>query len=386
MPSYHFSAQIIGRSSGRSAVAAAAYRAGERLRDERSGQEHDFSKRRGIAHQEILLPDGAATWLADRGKLWNHVEALEKRKDAQLAREINVALPHELTQEQRLQLVRDFVRQNFVSRGMVADIAWHDPVPEKGDDPRNVHAHILLTLRQARGDGLHSVKTREWNSDTLLQAWRKAWGEHQNRALERAGLRERVDHRRLDEQRRDAERRGDRAAALELDRAPEIHMGRRARRTIRNGNTPQSHARAESTARPSQGRFRSATRPERRVREVSYRTFDQGSRPAWNTAIVAGNVKRTYDQVDKLERQAARLRERRLRSLRLANMPAMRQALGMERRQLIARKHAQRSEALGRLIEELLAGLFVVRKRRHNRHRNLLQVRERDLPGGRRRD
>ncbi|MGF0540751.1 MobQ family relaxase [Agrobacterium sp. ES01] len=386
MPSYHFSAQIIGRKAGHSSVAAAAYRAGARLRDERSGREHDFLRKRGVAHSEIVLPEGAAPWLADRQVLWNHVEALEKRKDAQLAREINMALPHELTAAQRLELVRGFVREQFVRHGMVADIALHEPVPEKGDDPRNFHAHVLLTLRQARGDGLGAVKTRAWNSDTLLKAWREAWSLHQNRALERAGGRERVDHRRLREQRQDAERRGDRPAALALDRAPEVHMGRRARRILRNDARPESRERQDSTARPSGGVFRSARQAERRFRPVEYPVFDQGSRPVWNASIVAGNVKRTYDLVDKLERQAVRVRERHLRSLRLANVPAMRLALGMDYRQAIARKHVQRSEALGRVIEELLAGLFHIRKRRMDRHRSLLRVREHHLFAGRRRD
>lgn len=386
MASYHFSVQIIGRRAGHSVVAAAAYRAGERLRDDRAEREHDFSKRRGVAHSEIMLPEGAAPWLAQRGRLWNHAEALERRKDAQLAREINMALPHELTHAGRVEMVRAFVRENFISQGMVADIAWHDPVPEKGDDPRNFHAHILLTLRQARGDGLRAVKTREWNSDTLLQAWRASFSHHQNRALERAGRRERVDHRPLAVQRDDAVTRRDMAHAAELDRTPEIHMGRRARQVMRTGRVPESRARADNTARPSAGTFRSSPRPERRCREVTYQAFDDGSRPARNAAIVAGNVKRSYDLVDKLERQAVRLRERRLRSLRLSNMPAMRIALGMERRQRIARKHAQRSESLGRMIEELLAGLFELRKRRQERHRGLLQVRDNKRSGGRRRD
>lgn len=386
MPSYHFSAQIIGRKAGYSSVAAAAYRAGARLHDTRNDREHDFSRRRGVAHCEIVLPEGAAPWLADRQALWNHVEALEKRKDAQLAREINMALPHELSAAQRLDLVRGFVREQFVRHGMVADIAVHEPVPEKGDDPRNFHAHVLLTLRQAQGDGLRAVKTREWNSDTLLKAWREAWSHHQNRALERAGARERVDHRRLQEQRQDAERRGDRTAMLVLDRMPEVHMGRRARQILRKEARPESRPRRDSTARPSGGEFRSARKAEKRFRPVDYAAFDQGSRPIWNASIVAGNIRRTYDLVDKLERQAVRLRERRLRSLRIANMPAMRLALGLDRRHAIARKHIQRSEALGRVIEELLAGLFQVRTRRVNRHRSLLQVRERELFGGRRRD
>ena len=134
MASFHFSAQVIGRGKGRSAVAAAAYRAGVRLRDDAAGIAHDYRRRRGVVHSEIIVPDGAAAW----------------RKDAQLAREINVALPHELSVEERRSLLQGFVREQFVARGMVADLAIHEPVD---GDARNHHAHILLTLRQATPDG-----------------------------------------------------------------------------------------------------------------------------------------------------------------------------------------------------------------------------------------
>lgn len=151
MASYHFSAQPVKRSEGRSVVAMAAYRAGARLKDERRGIDVDFRRRRGVVHSEILAPEGAAAWLLDRGSLWNGVERMEARRDAQLAREINMALPHELEASERLALVRAFVLEHFVALGMVADIAIHAPVEAKGDDPRNFHAHVLLTMRQAGG-------------------------------------------------------------------------------------------------------------------------------------------------------------------------------------------------------------------------------------------
>ncbi len=117
------------------AVAAAAYRAGEKLRDERRGETHDYSRRQGVAYREIMVPEHAPAWLADRETLWSTVEKMETRVDAQLAREINAALPHELSAEERRALVQDFVREQFVSCGMVADFALHDPVPEKGTIP-----------------------------------------------------------------------------------------------------------------------------------------------------------------------------------------------------------------------------------------------------------
>ena len=389
MASYHFSAQIIGRKSGRSAVAAAAYRAGARLIDSRRGQVCDFTRRRGVAHTEILVPEGAADWLADRERLWNHVEAIERRTDAQLAREINMALPHELTAAERLELVRGFVREQFVSRGMVADIAIHEPVTEKGDDPRNFHAHVLLTLRQGEAHGLRRVKTREWNADTLLTAWRTAWEVHQNRALERAGHRAAVDHRTLRAQRVAAVLRGDAVAAAALDRTPEVHIGPQARKAHTHERVAASRVRPQATARPAQGRWTSARDPVRRRRAVNYPALDQGSRVDWNAAIVERNRRRTYGLADKFERQAARLRQREMRAQRLlagggpSRSPQKPGGAPLERRQALARKHVGQVRGLLAAIERILAELFHIRDLRGRRSRDLLRVRVQGLDGGR---
>ncbi|PVE49877.1 hypothetical protein DC415_23910 [Agrobacterium tumefaciens] len=373
---------IVKRSAGQSSVAAAAYRSGQRLDDIRSGVAHDYSRRRGIAHAEIMLPEGAAPWMADRQLLWNHVESVEARKDAQLSREINMALPAEITAQDRLELVRLFVREQFVSRGMVADFALHDPVPEKGDDPRNFHAHIMLTLRQAGPHGLRRVKTREWNSDEMLKEWRLAWADYQNRALERAGRRERVDARSLNEQRQDALRSGDQRAAMTLDRAPEIHMGRRARNLERRGHSPVSQLRQERTARPAGGRFRSAHEAQLRKRGVFYEQFDHGSRTQWNAEILSRNQQRARARIDKLERQAVRLRQRHLRALKMS--AAMKMALGIDRRQVMAQRHAQLSWSLLQTVERLIADLLQVRTHRQRRYHDLLRAREQGRGGARR--
>ncbi len=139
--------QIIGRSAGRSAVSCAAYRAGERLLDNRSDKVHDYSNKLGVVHSEILAPSHAAAFLSDREQLWNHVETCERRKDAQLARDVTLALPHELPPDQRLALARNFVQEAFVSCGMIADLNIHAQQAHRGDDPRNHHAHVMLTLR-----------------------------------------------------------------------------------------------------------------------------------------------------------------------------------------------------------------------------------------------
>ncbi len=177
MATYHFSAKIISRSSGRSSVAAAAYRAAEQLVDQRQGLEHDYVRRSGVLHTEVLLPSGAPEWLRKCESLWNAVEAVEKRKDAQLAREVVVALPHEVSDKERLELVRGFAQVAFVDRGMIADIAIH--APGKEGDQRNHHAHIMLTTRSLDAEGFGG-KDRSWNSKALLEEWREDWAEHVN--------------------------------------------------------------------------------------------------------------------------------------------------------------------------------------------------------------
>lgn len=241
---------VIGRANGHSAVAAAAYRAGEKLRDEGTGQEHDYSRRHGVAHSEIMLPADCDERLADRSYLWNEVEASEKRKDAQLCRSVTLALPHELTAEQRLELARTFVQEQFVSKGMIADLAIHEPVAEKGDNPKNFHAHVLLTLRKGTASGLHPVKTREWNARDLMKHWRAAWATSQNLALEQAGHRERVDHRRLEEQRAEAWRRQDVDRAVKLTRYPERDIGHRSWAMLKQGVEPDPAKRRERKRKP----------------------------------------------------------------------------------------------------------------------------------------
>lgn len=234
MAVYHLSVKPISRGSGRSAVAAAAYRSGERLTNERDGQTHDYSRRHGVEHTEVMTPDNAPDWMQDRGKLWNAVETVEKRKDARLSREVEIALPRELTPGQRVELVREFVRSEFVGRGMVADVAIHCPTASDGRE--QPHAHIMLTTREIVPQGF-GAKVRDWDRTDALEGWRERWAEHQNQALERAGLGERVDHRTLEAQRAAAlgiandntrtepERAIASKRAAELDREPQPKIG-----------------------------------------------------------------------------------------------------------------------------------------------------------------
>jgi hypothetical protein len=303
---YHFEAQIISREHDgrrRSVVAVAAYRAAERLEDRRQGQVFDYRAKRGVVHQEILLPKGAAKWLGKRETLWNHVEKLEKRRDAQLAREINVSLPHELTPEERLALIRGFVMEEFVTRGMVADLTLHDPVPGESDD-RHFHAHVLLTLREAHGNGLARVKTRAWNSDALLLHWRDQWAVHANRALELAGHTARIDHRSLLDQRDNALQRGDEKAARSLDRLPQIAIGPQAVARHRRG---VPHIPKERLARRHRRREPQKKDPKHRE-----------SRVEQNRRILRGNAHKAQAYAAYYRYRHARLEQRKLRWERIA--------------------------------------------------------------------
>jgi hypothetical protein len=231
MAIYHLRATMISRSQGRSATAASAYRVAERIEDRRTGLTFDYAARGGVDHTEIFAPEHAPDWVYDRSELWNRVEESETRKNSQVAREVRVALPDELTHTQRLELVREFVRSQFVDRGMVADIALH--APGRAGDERNHHAHILLTTREVDADGF-TTKNRDWNKVEVLEGWREAWARDSNAALERAGIEDRVDHRTLVAQRDEAfelasaaRERGDEGAelhetvrAMSLDRPP----------------------------------------------------------------------------------------------------------------------------------------------------------------------
>ncbi|MDB4989831.1 MAG: conjugal transfer protein TraA [Myxococcaceae bacterium] len=190
MALYRFAVSVISRRAGQSAVACAAYRSGETLRCERNGKSFAFAEPERVKHREILAPVGAPAWVFERERLWNSVERSEKRADSQLAREVQLALPLELSEEAQLELARTFIQDEFVSRGMVADFAIHRG---EADDPQP-HVHVMLTMRDLGPDGF-TRKNRHWNSKKLLRHWRQAWEHYVNRALANAGRHERVDHR-----------------------------------------------------------------------------------------------------------------------------------------------------------------------------------------------
>ena len=226
MASYHLSVKTIKRSAGRSATAAAAYRVGERIECQREGRVHDYTRKQGIEETFILTPKDAPDWAQDRSRLWNEAEASETRRNSVTAREWELALPSEISAEDRSQITRDFA-QELVSRyGVAVDVAIH--APHREGDQRNHHAHVLTSTRKLEADGF-TAKTRVLDSAKTggveIEQMRGLWAELQNRALERAGEVSRVDHRSLEAQREAALERGDQLSAEELDRDPELKLG-----------------------------------------------------------------------------------------------------------------------------------------------------------------
>jgi Ti-type conjugative transfer relaxase TraA len=197
MAIYHLHVKVIGRKSGSSAVASAAYRSGSRLRDQRLDRSHDFSGKRGVVHSELMLPENAPEAWSDRERLWNEVEAFEVRKDAQLAREVEFAIPREMSEAQGIELARDFVRGEFVDRGMIADLNVHWDIAEDGMP--KPHAHAMLTMRAVDENGF-GQKVREWNRTEMVERWRERWAELANERMAELDIDARIDHRSLEAQ------------------------------------------------------------------------------------------------------------------------------------------------------------------------------------------
>jgi Ti-type conjugative transfer relaxase TraA len=197
MAIYHLHVKVIGRKSGASAVASAAYRSGSRLRDERLNRSHDFSAKRGVVHSEMLLPENAPEAWGDREGLWNEVEAFEVRKDAQLAREVEFAIPREMSEAQGIELARDFALAEFVGLGMIADLNVHWDVGEDGMP--KPHTHLMLTMRAVDKNGF-GPKVRDWNRTEMVERWRERWAELANERLAELDIDARIDHRSLEAQ------------------------------------------------------------------------------------------------------------------------------------------------------------------------------------------
>jgi hypothetical protein len=243
MAIFHSHIQIITRGKGKSAIAAAAYRAAEAITNEIDGTVHDYTRKRGIAHKEIILPSHAPSEYSDRSVLWNAVEKIEKAENSQLARELDIALPVELTMEENISLARRYVQEQFVNFGMCADLCVHDT--KKG----NPHFHVMLTMRPINDDGswgskqkkeyildeggnkiydpakrqykCRSIPSTDWNNRANADKWREAWEDLVNEELKRHGSDTRIDRRTYEEQ--------------GVEKIPTVHMGAAASQMERKG-------------------------------------------------------------------------------------------------------------------------------------------------------
>lgn len=247
MACYHFTLKQVSKGKGASAVAKAAYHSGERLSDAYYGTVHDYTKKAGIVYKEIFLPPHAPEHLKDRETLWNEVEQVEKNKRAQLANNFEIALMNEFSMEDNILLAKAFVKEQFVARGMIADVAIHDP-PRKQGEEANPHIHVMCPMRPLNEDGTWGVKQKKeivldengqpvigsngkpkeraysvtgWNSKETLQEYRKAWADMVNEFAELTNTPIRVDHRSLKEQ--------------GIDRLPTVHEGPEVRAMEKKG-------------------------------------------------------------------------------------------------------------------------------------------------------
>lgn len=194
MAIFHLEFKIVKRSEGMSSCRKAAYHARCRITDDRTGNTYDFSHRTDLLHHQILAPVSAPAHIIDSSTaLWNEVEKVERQKDGQTARYFDVAIPCELTHDDKIKLVVEYCQKNFVDKGMIADIAFHDI------DGNNPHAHVMLTLKPITADGF-GKKERSWNDKKNVILWRESWSTLANRYLEAAGTEERIDHRSIDTQ------------------------------------------------------------------------------------------------------------------------------------------------------------------------------------------
>ena len=242
---FHFSISMISRGKSKSAVASAAYISCEKLTNEWDGVIHDYHNKKGLLHSEIFLPDNIPKEFQDRSFLWNNVELNEKASNAQLARNFIIALPKELSFEENKNLITDFIQENFVSKGMIADLAIHDESSERNN---NVHAHIMTTLRPINEKGLWQPKSKkeyvldetgekiklksgnyktrkveltDWNDKGNAEKWRESFASLCNRYLEKNNLEKRVDHRSFERQGK--------------EEIPTIHLGASASALERKG-------------------------------------------------------------------------------------------------------------------------------------------------------
>ena len=261
MAIYHLSVKAVSRSAGRSATAAAAYRAGCEIVDQRTGEIHNYTRKGGVESTDIVLPDDAPEWATNRAALWNAAEAAERRKDACVAREFEVALPDELSPAERRRLAVDFAKEMANREGCAVDVAIH--APGKEGDSRNHHAHILRTTRKVGLDGLTDKLDTEKagrNRTADLDAVRTRWAELTNERLRENGIEARVDHRSLKDQ--------------GIDREPTSHMGPAVAAMERRGVKTEVGKRIEDEVGDRLARARAEGDKERELAQANRSVID----------------------------------------------------------------------------------------------------------------
>lgn len=331
MALYHLSVKQIKRSTGQSAVAAAAYRAGENLHSDYYGEDSDYTKKKGVITADILLPPHAPQEYADRETLWNAVEQMEEHPKAQLAYSFDIALQNEFTMEENIELARRFVTEQFVSRGMIADLAVHTPDKENGEN-LNPHFHVLCPIRPLNEDGtwgnkqrreylldehgsripdgkgdyvFKAVPTTDWGRPETLEVWRQAWADLCNAKYQEKGLTVRIDS-------RSYERQG-------IDQIPTVHEGPNVQqmekcgiltekgdlnRWIRSTNQLRQSIRqllAELSMRIREiSEILTAPR-EQTLTELVTAYYTQRSKGAWSNTAKVGNLKSMSQMVNYLQ-------------------------------------------------------------------------------------
>ena len=265
MAIYHLTVKCMSRSKGQSATAAAAYRSAQKIRDERTGELHDYSRKGGVLHRELVTPEGAPIWAKNRERLWNAAEAAETRKNSTVAREFEIALPAELKAHERARLAVDFARAIATKHRCAVDVSVHRP--GRGGDTRNHHAHLFCSTRRLGPQGF-TEKTRELDDFKTgeIVYWRERWATLTNERLKERGSTERVDHRTLE--------------AQGIDRVPTVHKGPLLTAIERRGIEARVARRLDQRAEDIQARLTRAAelgRLERAQAEVE--RIYSGARP-----------------------------------------------------------------------------------------------------------
>ena len=316
MALFHFHVAQVKRSAGQSAIESAAYRAGEKLYSEYYGQVSDYTRKGGVMHTEILLPPHAPREYADRQTLWNAVEDAERNKNAQLAYSFDIALQNEFTLDENIALARQFLLDNFVARGMIADFAIHQP-DKKDGGIANPHFHVMCPIRPLNPDGtwgakqrrvyredgkFDAVPTTDWGRPETLETWREAWAALCNAKFEEKGLHDRIDH-------RSYERQG-------VEQMPTVHEGVAVRQMEARGivTNKGEHNRwikyANSMLRSLRGMIKElvdwlkSTRARQdnmpSLETLLMEFFDERNAGAWSEKAKVGNLKRTSKAVSYL--------------------------------------------------------------------------------------